>query len=203
MVVIVAICFVVDSTDVERMIEAREELTHLMAEPELLGVPLMVWANKCDMPNSAPLSLITHHLGLFDIENPWWAIPPPKGRPSPPPSSIPPTSVTDSSSSSSPPGGLTLSSSSSSSSTTIPISSSVMASTTERKTVIHASYNSPSTTATTTTSSGVRQYLDHVPNQRAREWNIISTNALNGDGVWQALDWVRLAIGRYHNRYCK
>jgi ADP-ribosylation factor-like protein 8 len=41
----------------------REELHKLFSEPELVGVPLLVLANKNDLPKSAPAEEIAEELG--------------------------------------------------------------------------------------------------------------------------------------------
>ena len=42
---------VVDSNDRERMDELREEIWRLTKEDELRGVPVLIFANKQDLPN--------------------------------------------------------------------------------------------------------------------------------------------------------
>ena len=42
--------YVVDSADRERMIEAREELFGIMDSDEMRGVPVVIIANKQDLP---------------------------------------------------------------------------------------------------------------------------------------------------------
>jgi len=42
---------VVDCTDRERIDELREEMKRLMNEDELRGVPVLLFANKQDLPN--------------------------------------------------------------------------------------------------------------------------------------------------------
>lgn len=44
--------FVVDSSDRTRMPEAQKALKQILAEEKLTNVPLMVLANKTDLPNS-------------------------------------------------------------------------------------------------------------------------------------------------------
>jgi hypothetical protein len=44
------IIFVVDAADASRFDEARQELHKLLSEPRLRGVPLLVLANKMDLP---------------------------------------------------------------------------------------------------------------------------------------------------------
>ncbi|KAL2629239.1 hypothetical protein R1flu_013925 [Riccia fluitans] len=59
--------FVVDSTDINRMKEAQEELQRLMDDPMLTEVKVLVLANKCDLPNSMPVQEISERLGLNNI----------------------------------------------------------------------------------------------------------------------------------------
>ena len=56
--------FVVDSNDRERMDEAKDQLDRLFAEDELLGLPVLVYANKQDLPNAMNLVEIEDVLGL-------------------------------------------------------------------------------------------------------------------------------------------
>ena len=44
------IIFVVDSNDVDRLPAAKKELAAVLAEPELEGASLLVYANKQDLP---------------------------------------------------------------------------------------------------------------------------------------------------------
>ena len=44
----------VDSADRERMIEAREELFGILESDEMRGVPVVVIANKQDLPGKFP-----------------------------------------------------------------------------------------------------------------------------------------------------
>lgn len=46
------IVFVVDASSKERLGEAREEVQHLLADKELSTVPLLIFANKQDLPDS-------------------------------------------------------------------------------------------------------------------------------------------------------
>lgn len=47
-----ALVFVVDSSDPARLPEAHKALKKVLSEDKLQGVPLMVLANKKDLPNS-------------------------------------------------------------------------------------------------------------------------------------------------------
>jgi ADP-ribosylation factor 1/2 len=46
------IVFVIDSNDRDRIEDASEELKRLLTEDELLGVPLLIFANKSDLPSA-------------------------------------------------------------------------------------------------------------------------------------------------------
>jgi ADP-ribosylation factor protein 1 len=59
-----ACVFVVDSNDRERIDQAGEELRKMLGEEELQGVPLLVLANKQDLPLCMSLDEITAALGL-------------------------------------------------------------------------------------------------------------------------------------------
>jgi len=51
MLVFSGLIFVVDSSDRARMEEAREELFGILESDEMRGVPVVVLANKQDMPS--------------------------------------------------------------------------------------------------------------------------------------------------------
>nr|CDS31611.1 ADP ribosylation factor 1 [Hymenolepis microstoma] len=66
--------FVVDSNDVERIPEAKEELYRMLGEDELRDAVLLVFANKQDLPNACPASEITRRLDLNKLKNRDWYI---------------------------------------------------------------------------------------------------------------------------------
>ncbi|VDO00477.1 unnamed protein product [Rodentolepis nana] len=66
--------FVVDSNDVERISEAKEELYRMLGEDELRDAVLLVFANKQDLPNACPASEITRRLDLNKLKNRDWYI---------------------------------------------------------------------------------------------------------------------------------
>lgn len=69
-----AIIYVVDSADTTRLNLAREELTAMLSEGELQGVPLLVLANKQDLPGALGDAEVTQGLGLQSIRNRQWQI---------------------------------------------------------------------------------------------------------------------------------
>ena len=65
-----AIIFVVDSCDTEdRLEEAKLELHRIMRTPDNVGTPLLIIANKQDLPSSKSQNEIEKCLGLSDFNN--------------------------------------------------------------------------------------------------------------------------------------
>ncbi|XP_064077894.1 uncharacterized protein LOC135195555 isoform X1 [Macrobrachium nipponense] len=67
-----AVIFVVDSTDTEGLPEARVALHHVLDEPELDNCPLLIMANKQDLPEAVSPSSITEALQLERLKRPWF-----------------------------------------------------------------------------------------------------------------------------------
>eukprot|EP00747_Dinoflagellata_sp_TGD_P164826 gnl/TRDRNA2_/TRDRNA2_185295_c0_seq1.p1 gnl/TRDRNA2_/TRDRNA2_185295_c0~~gnl/TRDRNA2_/TRDRNA2_185295_c0_seq1.p1 ORF type:complete len:238 (-),score=38.07 gnl/TRDRNA2_/TRDRNA2_185295_c0_seq1:257-970(-) len=68
-----ALVFVVDSNDRERIEDAAEQLSQLLCEDELDGAPLLVFANKQDIPRSMSTAEIADKLSLHKIrDRPWY-----------------------------------------------------------------------------------------------------------------------------------
>ena len=65
--------YVVDSADRERYYEAKEELWAILDSPEMAGVPVVVLANKQDLPRAESSDKIAEHLGLLqNRDHPWY-----------------------------------------------------------------------------------------------------------------------------------
>lgn len=66
--------FVVDSSDVSRVLEARDELLSVLNDDAMeRGVPCVVLANKQDLPNALTSQDLAEKLGLRDLSsNPWF-----------------------------------------------------------------------------------------------------------------------------------
>lgn len=69
-----AVIYVIDSADLERVAEARDELNAILASEELRGVPLLVFANKQDLPNAIEASQLANRLGLVALRDRQWYI---------------------------------------------------------------------------------------------------------------------------------
>ena len=68
------IIYVVDSNDRERTSDAREELHHMLTDPELQNAPLLILANKQDLPHALSASELTDRLALNGVRDRQWFI---------------------------------------------------------------------------------------------------------------------------------
>ena len=66
--------FVVDSTDRQRIQEAREALNRLLENDVLAGKPLLVFCNKQDLPNAMQTPEVTDKLSLYLVRDREWFI---------------------------------------------------------------------------------------------------------------------------------
>merc|ERR1712124_92277 len=66
--------FVIDSSDRDRIEDAREELTKMLNEDEMRDAVLLVFANKQDQPNAMAAAEVTDKLGLHNMRNRQWFI---------------------------------------------------------------------------------------------------------------------------------
>jgi small GTP-binding protein len=69
-----AFIFVVDSEDRQSISTAKEELDTFLSHPETQKVPLLILANKQDLPNVMPVVEIFDKLELFKVKNRLWFI---------------------------------------------------------------------------------------------------------------------------------
>ncbi|PVF93735.1 ARF/SAR superfamily protein [Serendipita vermifera] len=68
------IIYVVNSADVSRMAEARDELQSIISSDELACIPLLVLANKQDLPNPWSTIKITDFLVLYNVPDRDWYV---------------------------------------------------------------------------------------------------------------------------------
>ncbi|EJT97694.1 ARF/SAR [Dacryopinax primogenitus] len=69
-----AIIYVIDSSDVARLPTSRAELLTMLAEEELRGVPLLVFANKQDIKGSLKSGEVSEQLGLDKEKGRQWSV---------------------------------------------------------------------------------------------------------------------------------
>lgn len=69
-----AVIFVVDSTDIERLQTASEELAAMLNEDELKDAALLVFANKQDQPGAKGAGEISEALRLGELRDRNWSI---------------------------------------------------------------------------------------------------------------------------------
>lgn len=69
-----AVIFVVDSTDIERLQTASDELAAMLNEDELKDAALLVFANKQDQPGAKGAAEISEALRLGELRDRNWTI---------------------------------------------------------------------------------------------------------------------------------
>ena len=69
-----AVIFVVDSTDIDRLSTASEELAAMLNEDELKEAALLVFANKKDQPGAKGAGEISEALRLGELRDRNWSI---------------------------------------------------------------------------------------------------------------------------------
>lgn len=70
------VIFVVDSSDRDRVDDAREELHNLLRDDELRTACLLVYANKQDLPEAMKAHELQEKLGLHELRGRQWIIQP-------------------------------------------------------------------------------------------------------------------------------
>ena len=71
-----ALIWVVDSNDRDRMEITKDELHRTMNDEEMSGVPVLVFANKQDLPNALSAEEVAAALGLHAFRHDHWYIEP-------------------------------------------------------------------------------------------------------------------------------
>ena len=69
-----AIIYVVDSTDVDRLEDARDEFHAILEEEELRDACILIYANKQDLPGAIDDAQVSEALGLHNIKSRQWSI---------------------------------------------------------------------------------------------------------------------------------
>ena len=66
--------YVVDSNDEERIAESAEALAMVINEESMRDVPILVYANKMDLPNALSIPEISERMGLTRLRNRKWYV---------------------------------------------------------------------------------------------------------------------------------
>ncbi|KAL5285081.1 ARL3 family protein [Megaselia abdita] len=66
--------YVIDCTDRNRLSETGDELLSILSDERLRGVPLLVFANKQDLPTAMSASEVAEKIKLVELENRTWQI---------------------------------------------------------------------------------------------------------------------------------
>jgi signal recognition particle receptor subunit beta len=67
-----AIIFVADSTDVDRREDSCDHFQRMLEDPEIAGVPILLYANKQDLPSAVPANdLAEARLLQRQMRRPW------------------------------------------------------------------------------------------------------------------------------------
>merc|ERR1712217_482883 len=66
--------FVIDSSDRDRIEDAREELTKMLSEDEMRDAALLVLANKQDLPHAMSTSEVAEKLALHSLRRRQWFV---------------------------------------------------------------------------------------------------------------------------------
>ncbi|CAJ1430377.1 unnamed protein product [Effrenium voratum] len=69
-----AIIFVVDSRDFDRIDEVEREIRQVVQEDMLIGKPLLIYANKQDLPGAMSSQELIEKLGLHGIRDRKWHV---------------------------------------------------------------------------------------------------------------------------------
>ena len=66
--------YVVDSNDESRIAESAESLHSVLNDEAMRGVPVLVYANKMDLPNALTVPQISERLGLVSLRDRRWQV---------------------------------------------------------------------------------------------------------------------------------
>ena len=66
--------YVVDSNDAQRFDEAKGELSWILQDDEMRGVPVVILANKQDLPHARSPSEVAEALGIHNVRDREWYV---------------------------------------------------------------------------------------------------------------------------------
>ena len=70
-----AIAFVIDSSDRRRLAETSRVLQEVLDDDTLIGLPLLVLANKQDLPGSMRPDRVAELMGMHSLRHKWYLQP--------------------------------------------------------------------------------------------------------------------------------
>lgn len=69
-----ALIFVVDASDRERLSEAKDALSTILSDDTLHHIPVLIFANKFDLPTSLPVDQLSERLGVNQLRHHSWYV---------------------------------------------------------------------------------------------------------------------------------
>ena len=66
--------YVVDSNDEDRIVESAEHFHKVLSDENMRGVPVLVYANKMDLPNALTVPQISERFGLVNLRDRRWQV---------------------------------------------------------------------------------------------------------------------------------
>ena len=66
--------YVVDSNDEDRIAESAEHFHKVLSDENMRGVPVLVYANKMDLPNALTVPQISERFGLVNLRDRRWQV---------------------------------------------------------------------------------------------------------------------------------
>ena len=64
----------VDSSDAERLAESAESLHMVLQDEMMRGVPVLIYANKMDLPDARTVAEVTQSLGMMELRDRLWYV---------------------------------------------------------------------------------------------------------------------------------
>jgi len=69
-----AVIFILDANDIDRMDECKQEFKRMVNDPKLKSVPLLIYANKQDLPKALKKDSVTDKLQLHQLKQKKWLV---------------------------------------------------------------------------------------------------------------------------------
>jgi small GTP-binding protein len=69
-----AVIFILDANDVDRLDECKQEFKRMVNDPKLKNVPILIYANKQDLPKALKRDAIKDKLQLSQLKQKKWTV---------------------------------------------------------------------------------------------------------------------------------